>query len=1019
MGRIGARDRRRRGRETGTGRRRLRPTVMALEARTLLSTLTVSNTNDSGAGSLRAAVNQANVDGGGDTILFSSLFNTPQTIALTGGQIELTGKTGPTTIQGPGANLLSVSGNNVSRVFQIDANVSASISGVTISGGNAGNSAGGGLSNAGTLDLTACTVSGNSAAGGAGLYNKGTLDLTACTVSGNSAEAGGGGLYSQGGTATMALTNCTVSGNSANKGGGLVSSLGTLTLTNCTVSGNTTQNSDGTALNNYGGTLTLTNTIVEGNSGGAGDFEGPYLGGNNLIGGDALLAPLGDYGGPTQTMALLPGNPAIGMGITADDPATGKPITTDQRGFTLDSPASDIGAFQTNPLAVNSTLDGAGSPPGVLTLRQAVNLAEALGGAEAITFDPTVFATRQTITLDGTQIELKSGTTITGPGAGLLTVSGNNLSRVFEIDANATASISGLTITGGFADRGGGLRNLGGTLSMTGCSVTGSAAIYDGGGLYNESGTITLTSCTISGNKAVNHMTVINCQGGGLFNAGDATLKDCTVSSNYSAVRGGGLYNKSTLDLTGCTLSGNTAVEAGGLYNQGGTTTMTNCTVSGSAQSDGGVVMYAGTLSLINCTISGNYSMVGYALRIGGGSTTLTNTIVAGNSSPYSSNPDLAGGFSGSNNLISVNPLRASLGDYGGPTLTYALLPGSPAIGGGTAKGAPATDQRGVPRSGRVDIGAFQSQGFLQTPVNGSTPQSAAVNSTFALPLAVRVTAVNPAEPVDGGVVTFIAPASGASSALSATTAVIAGGTAGVNATANNTMGTYTVTASAAGAGSASFALTNIESSSLVVTTTRDVVDQVDGLTSLREAIAYANSHPGPDTITFNPAVISPRPVTIRLTGGPLVLADPATTTIIGPGAKRLTISGGLKSRVFDVRGGSVALSGLTITGGRADLGGGVRNRAGDLALSNVVIRGNRAFVGGGLFNTGRVTVSGVTIKNNHALIGGNVFNSTRATLHWQRVRAVHQGRARVSSGSQERTSWGRDIKRTKTNARQ
>ena len=101
-----------------------------------------------------------------------------------------------------------------------------------------------------------------------------------------------------------------------------------------------------------------------------------------------------------------------------------------------------------------------------------------------------------------------------------------------------------------------------------------------------------------------------------------------------------------------------------------------------------------------------------------------------------------------------------------------------------------------------------------------------------------------------------------------------------------------------------------------------------------------------------------------------------------------------------------MALSGVTITGGSADLGGAVRNRAGDLALSNVVIRGNQALVGGGLFNTGRVTVSGVTIKGNRALIGRNVFNARRATLHWQRPRAAHQAKARVSIASQERTSW-------------
>jgi hypothetical protein len=76
--------RRREGRDAVRGRRR-RPSVMVLEGRELLSTLTVSNTKDSGLGSLRAAITQANTDGGGDTIVFSSLFNTPQTVTLIGG----------------------------------------------------------------------------------------------------------------------------------------------------------------------------------------------------------------------------------------------------------------------------------------------------------------------------------------------------------------------------------------------------------------------------------------------------------------------------------------------------------------------------------------------------------------------------------------------------------------------------------------------------------------------------------------------------------------------------------------------------------------------------------------------------------------------------------------------------------------------------------------------------------------------------------------------------------------------
>jgi hypothetical protein len=111
----------------------------------------------------------------------------------------------------------------------------------------------------------------------------------------------------------------------------------------------------------------------------------------------------------------------------------------------------------------------------------------------------------------------------------------------------------------------------------------------------------------------------------------------------------------------------------------------------------------------------------------------------------------------------------------------------------------------------------------------------------------------------------------------------------------------------------------NPEAASLVLTTTRDVVDQFDNLTSLREAVTYANSHPGPDPITFDASVFGNTRQTIVLTGGPLVLTDPATTTIIGPGANKLTISGGGKSRIFDIQGGSVALSGMTITGGMAN----------------------------------------------------------------------------------------------------
>jgi hypothetical protein len=941
--------------------------VLALEGRELLSTLTVSNTDDSGAGSLRAAISQANSDSGGDTIVFSELFSSPQTITLTGGQLELTGTRAPTTITGPGANLLSVSGHQASRVFLVDANVTASISGLTVTGGNAATSdddGGGGVQvmENGLLTMTDCTVSDNAASGQSGLggglvcFKGGSLTMTNCTVSGNSA-VGGGGVSNDAGTLTM--TNCTVSGNSAPYGGGVAnfgtSGTATLILTDCTVSGNSAKYGGG--LDNSSGAATLTNTIVAGNNGGIANVAGSYSGSNNLTGGDPKLAPLGDYGGPSFTMPPLPGSLAVGGGTTTGAPAT------DQRGQPRTG-SIDIGAFQGQgtTLVVNVASDGVGSATGQIGLRQAINLANALSTADTITFSG-LFNAPQTITLTAGELVLtdQAMTTIAGPGADLLTVRGKPSSRVFEI-RGGSADLSGLTITGGSADHGGGLLNNDGTLSMTNCTVSGNSAT-GGGGLYSEGGASTLTDCTISGNTA-------NARGGGLLEGqGWLILRGCTVSDNRASI-GGGLDDSATnyggMSLTNCTITGNTAGRYGGGLDS---------------------VAPTDTLNLDNCTISlnqcGGYGGGIYSLGRQG-FTFLNNTIVAGNAAA-SGTDDAKISFTGSNNLIGVDALLAPLDNYGGPTPTMALLPGSPAIDTGKADGAPAVDQRGLPRAGHVDIGAFQSQGFTLTAVPGSTPQSAVVGAAFAHPLAVTVTANNPVEPVDGGIVGFAAPASGASAALSAATATIRGGQASVAATASATMGPYRVTAIAAGGGSTSFDLTNAETFSLRLTTPRDVVDQFDGLTSLREAIAYANSHPGPDTITFDPAAFGKRARTIKLIGGPLVLTDKATTTIIGPGARRLRLQGDGKTRVFDIQGGSLALEGVTISGGRADRGGALWNDGGNLALDHVILRGNRARVGGGLFNDGKAVLTNVVFGGNSARVGSGLFSTLKATLTWRR----------------------------------
>ncbi|MBV8083262.1 MAG: hypothetical protein JO247_00460, partial [Chloroflexi bacterium] len=236
----------RRERDAARRRRRLRPTVMALEGRELLSTLTVTNTNDSGTGSLRQAVLDANANPG-STIDFAPKLH--GTITLTSGELKITSSV---TIDGPGAKDISVSGNNASGVFEIAeiaAGFGVSISGLTITQGKAPDQ-GGGIQNGviqngvikygSNLTLTGDDITQNvvfesatDGGRGGGIWSLGgNLTITDCQITDNQAlgaagasAAGlaiGGGLYVLGGSATV--SNSTFSGNLAQGGAG--SSLG-------------------------------------------------------------------------------------------------------------------------------------------------------------------------------------------------------------------------------------------------------------------------------------------------------------------------------------------------------------------------------------------------------------------------------------------------------------------------------------------------------------------------------------------------------------------------------------------------------------------------------------------------------------------------------------------------------------------------------------------------------------------------------------------------------------------------
>jgi hypothetical protein len=233
---------------------------------------TVTNTDDSGEGSLRSAIAQTNNTEGADTITFADDLS-GQTITLTSGQLEITDEL---TINGLGADQLTIDADGNSRIFNIDdgedSAIAVTLEGLTITGGTAED--GGGILNREDLTLSNSTVSGNSANSGGGIYNSfgDSLTLMNSTVSGNSATgsySAGGGISNEG---TATLTGSTVSGNSARLGGG-ISNYGTANLTGSTVSGNSAL-SVGGMFNS--GTATLSNSTISNStadsSGGFGGF---------------------------------------------------------------------------------------------------------------------------------------------------------------------------------------------------------------------------------------------------------------------------------------------------------------------------------------------------------------------------------------------------------------------------------------------------------------------------------------------------------------------------------------------------------------------------------------------------------------------------------------------------------------------------------------------------------------------------------------------------------------------------
>jgi predicted outer membrane repeat protein len=278
------------------------------------ATYDVSILADSGAGSLRQAILDANASAGADTITFSV-----SGMIVLGSSLPII--TDDLVIDGSGYSV-TISGNNLYRVMHINTGKSVTLIYLSIYAGSAPATSGGGVDNGGgTLTVTNCSFSYNSAGWGGGISNAGggTLTVTDTYFTGNSATTAGGGIYSELGTATV--TNGTFSSNTAPQGGGFDSYGANVTISNSTFSSNTATNY-GAGILNYNATLMVTNSTfsdniagwggaISSNTGGTATVTDSTFSGNNATLGGGIYI---DTSTATVTSSTFSSNTATGSG---------------------------------------------------------------------------------------------------------------------------------------------------------------------------------------------------------------------------------------------------------------------------------------------------------------------------------------------------------------------------------------------------------------------------------------------------------------------------------------------------------------------------------------------------------------------------------------------------------------------------------------------------------------------------------------------------------------------------------
>ena len=327
-----------------------------------------------------------------------------------------------------------------------------------------------------------------------------------------------------------------------------------------------------------------------------------------------------------------------------------------------------------------------------------------------VTFDPSLAG--GTIALGGPVVP-SDDVVIDATATPGISLNGGGVDRVLIVEPGLNVTVKGLTLTNGYGFQLGGAIINNGSLTLENSAVTGNTMTTDAGDFW---------------------------QGGGGIYSGDGaslTLIDSTVADNFSGWTGGGIYSffNTTTTIIRSTVSGNVATDVGGGMRTLGNVTIDNSTISGNTSTawhGGAAFITDGVADVSNSTITGNNAPGGttggfFVGTFGDSSATMNiqNSIVAANGdfgcflAPFGAGAvainslgnnvftDAAFCAGGADQVVG-DALLDGLADNGGPTLTHALLAGSPAIGAANNAACPATDQRGVVRDAACDVGAFE-----------------------------------------------------------------------------------------------------------------------------------------------------------------------------------------------------------------------------------------------------------------------------------------------------------------------